>query len=264
MVLAQPRQFTWQLPERRGQLPRVVGGHAVSHVAVPWEVSLQRWRRTFQTYARFCGGSLIAARWSLTAARCVDDAATSGQGLRILHGATQRGTFATAARRTVEAVQVHPNWNPATMDNDIALLRLSAPITGARASNASLLPSSPARSRGFAFAGPCALVSGWGTRHSVAMVLQNQLQAVNVLIVNQAECPRAYPGGITANMNCTGLPEGGRDSCQGESGGPLVVRRLGDGRVSRGQGCAELGLHGVYARVSPYLDWIQATVCGNR
>ena len=106
---------------------------------------------------------------------------------------------------------VHPSWNPATIYNGIASLRPSEPITGARASYANLLPLSPAMSRRFAFAG--ALGNGWETRHSAAMVLQNQLRAVNVPFVNQAECRRACPGEITDGMICEDLRESVRDPC---------------------------------------------------
>ena len=121
----------------------------------------------------------------------------------------------------------------------------------------------------FAFAGACAVVSGWGALASDGGI-PDRLQAVNLPLVSEAECRQAYPGQITGGMICAGLPEGGRDSCQGDSGGPLVVRGLSErhwqlaGVVSWGAGCAEPGLYGVYARVATYLDWIQATVRQNQ
>ena len=264
-VEAQPRQFTCELPEGRGQLQRIVGGHGVPHSDVPWQVSLQFDGR------HFCGGSLIGARWVLTAAHCVDEVPPSGAGARLqaVYGVTNLGAAGTATRRAVDAVRVHPGWNPRSNDNDIALLRLSEPISGARASYANLLPASPTMSRRFAFTGACAAVSGWGTLESGGDISPD-LQAVNVPIVDQAECRRAYRGGITDGMICAGLREGGRDSCQGDSGGPLVVRGLSDrhwqlaGVVSFGAGCAEPGMYGVYARVSKYLDWIRGTIRRNQ
>ena len=153
----QRREFTCQLPEGRGQLERIVGGHGVRHSAVPWQVSLQLNGR------HFCGGSLIGARWVLPAAHCVDGEPHSGSGLRVVHGVTSLRSAGTAVRRSADAVRVHPGWNSANHDNDIAPLRLSEPIPGARASYANLLPPSPRMSRRFAFAGAYAAVSGWGT-----------------------------------------------------------------------------------------------------
>ena len=258
---AQPRQFACELPEGRGPLLRIVGGRNVQHSAVPWQVSLHKDGR------HDCGGSLIGARWVLTAAHCVDG--VSSARLRVVHGATSLSAAGTDAWRAVDGVHVHQGWNRATYDNDIALLRLSEPITGARASYANLLPASPKMSRRFAFSGACAAVSGWGSLELEGKP-SDWLQAVNVLIVSDQKCREAYPGKITDGMICAGYPEGGRDSCQGDSGGPLVVRGLSDrhwqlaGVVSWGDECAKAGKYGVYARVSEYLDWIRATVRENR
>ena len=265
-VQAQPREFTCQLPEGRGQLQRIVGGQSVRHADVPWQVSLQ-----FDG-GHFCGGSLIGARWVLTAAHCVDSFPPSGAGarLRVVHGATSLSASGTATRRAVDAVLVHQGWNPQkNMDNDIALLRLSEPITGARASYANLLPASLRMAFRFSFPGACAMVSGWGTLESGGSI-PDRLQAVNLPIVSREECQQAYPGDFTGGMMCAGLPEGGRDSCQGDSGGPLVVRGLSDrhwqlaGVVSWGAGCAEPGRYGVYAQVATYLGWITGTVRQNQ
>lgn len=120
-----------------------------------------------------------------------------------------------------------------------------------------------------AFTGACAAVSRWGTTKSGGES-PDRLQAVDVPIVSEEECQRAYAGEITAGMICAGSPEGGKDSCQGDSGGPLVVRGLSErhwqlaGVVSWGHGCAEPGKYGVCARVSRYLGWIKTTVRENQ
>lgn len=40
------------------------------------------------------------------------------------------------------------------------------------------------------------------------------LQCVDVNIMSEQVCHRAYPGIITSGMVCAGVPEGGKDSCQ--------------------------------------------------
>jgi len=64
---------------------------------------------------------------------------------------------------------------------------------------------------------------------------------------------------------------GGKDSCQGDSGGPLwknskeggKVRAIQLGVVSRGKGCANYNLPGIYTRVAKIYDWIKEIVKAN-
>lgn len=64
-------------------------------------------------------------------------------------------------------------------------------------------------------------------------------------------------------MICAGYPQGGKDSCQRDSGGPMVcaeptsgVKKL-VGVVSFGQGCGVPDFFGVYARVQYFRSWIE-------
>merc|ERR1711937_1085154 len=58
-----------------------------------------------------------------------------------------------------------------------------------------------------------------------------------------------------------------KDSCIGDSGGPLIRKGSGIDRdtlvglVSWGRECAEDGVPGVYSRISYFYDWIVETVC---
>lgn len=62
----------------------------------------------------------------------------------------------------------------------------------------------------------------------------------------------------------------GRDSCGGDSGGPLLLKgsSIDDdqlvGIVSWGISCANDDYPGVYSRISYYYDWIQSTICNER
>jgi trypsin len=63
-------------------------------------------------------------------------------------------------------------------------------------------------------------------------------------------------------MFCAGLAAGGKDSCSGDSGGPIINTSTGVliGVVSWGQGCAEAGFPGVYTRLGNYVTWINANL----
>ena len=110
-----------------------------------------------------------------------------------------------------------------------------------------------------------AVVIGWGATSEGAQTTP-QLMRVWVDVQDRATCEANYQEvipstDITDNMLCAGLPEGGQDSCQGDSGGFLGAP-VGNGRyvqlgiVSWGVGCARPNLFGVYTRVANYGDWI--------
>lgn len=64
---------------------------------------------------------------------------------------------------------------------------------------------------------------------------------------------------VTNDMVCAGLAEGGRDSCFGDSGGPLIDSRSRNliGIVSwGGLICAAVEQPGVYTRIDSLLSWI--------
>jgi len=69
-------------------------------------------------------------------------------------------------------------------------------------------------------------------------------------------------------MICAGYAEGGKDSCQGDSGSPLTC--LIDGRwtqagiTSWGFDCATPNHPGVYTRLACFTQWIQAKLRGYR
>jgi secreted trypsin-like serine protease len=100
------------------------------------------------------------------------------------------------------------------------------------------------------------------------------LMEVSVPTVSQQDCndSDSYDGKIDpSTMICAGFPQGGKDSCSGDSGGPLFIQGktanedIQVGIVSFGDasGCAEPDFPGVYTQVSTYVKWIQDTICQN-
>lgn len=69
---------------------------------------------------------------------------------------------------------------------------------------------------------------------------------------------------LTDNMFCAGVPEGGKDACDGDGGGTLVLKKDGvfwaTGIVSWGYDCGKPGRYGVYTQVSQYINWINKTM----
>ena len=95
-----------------------------------------------------------------------------------------------------------------------------------------------------------------------------------VPIVSDADCIAAYSDfddGVVGSIElCAGfLEEGGTDSCQDDSGGPLLRSSNGTvsgleqvGVVSWGAGCADAGFAGVYGDVYVERDFIDCIIDG--
>lgn len=82
------------------------------------------------------------------------------------------------------------------------------------------------------------------------------LRSVKIPISDREECNTDYEGLIGADMICAGYPEGGKSSCQGDSGGALVVNEAIVGVVSWAMGCAVANYPGVFANVAYLSDRI--------
>lgn len=227
---------------------RIVGGQATTIEQFPWQVSMQRFG------SHRCGGSLLSANRVLSAAHCSFNITTNL--LRIRAGSTL--SQSDGQLLDVSVIINHPFYDDETLDYDIAVLWLASSFNmeSPRLSAIRI----PCQYDGVAV-GAMAQVSGWGA------ICQNcpgssGLRYVSVPIVSNSECDAAYEGGITQRMICAGFPEGGRNACEGDSGGPLVVSGTLVGVVSWGEGCAQAGLPGVYARVSEFTNWIDTLVAG--
>lgn len=110
--------------------------------------------------------------------------------------------------------------------------------------------------------GSIATVTGWGFTHEGGN-LATQLQKLDVPVIDQSSCESFYKvenDVITERMFCAGFAEGMKDSCQADSGGPLVYNGKQIGIVSWGHGCARPEFPGVYANVAKLRSFIDGIV----
>ena len=141
--------------------PQIVGGNNTNISAVPWQVYLEV---TSNGSTFVCGGSILSSTWIATACHCVRINGAGAVGpnqVTVFAGITNITTERNSAQRpTVAAVIPHPSYGAtanARNDNDIALLRLSTPLTF----NANVQSIPYATNGNLTNPGTNALVSGW-------------------------------------------------------------------------------------------------------
>lgn len=235
---------------------KIVGGENALKGEISYIVSLRS-----KNNGHFCGGSLIAQDWVLTAAHCVRGGTVNEVWIGMLD---QKDTAGVEKIKPAKII-AHEKYSSSTMENDFALIKLSsnssfAPVAmnNVEISIDDSMDAAPIMS----------MTAGWGAVKESNYTLPNILQKVSVPLVSTNNCnvEEAYNGDIKDSMICAGYKTGGKDSCQGDSGGPLSVVDAETGVhtligvVSWGEGCARANKYGVYSKVSSGYEWIQTKI----
>ena len=111
-----------------------------------------------------------------------------------------------------------------------------------------------------------ATIAGWGKVNNQLTTTSKDLMMANIDILDHSYCKQAYSNYNDQKMLCAGTVLGERDSCNGDSGGPLQAvfpngRVYLMGLVSFGDAiCGKANTPGVYVRQSIYVGWINETI----
>jgi len=153
---------------------------------------------------------------------------------------------------------VHPGWRPLLIIDDMALIKLPYQVNFTDA----IQPICMAPATEPDHAGDILHVSGWGKPSDASAGISPVLREVEAPCITNNECALTYGATIRATNICIST-QGGKGSCNGDSGGPLsyvnggVYNQVGVVSFGSSLGC-EVGLPAGFSRVSAYADWISS------
>lgn len=221
--------------------------------------------KTLNEVEWLCGGSLISEKFVMSAAHC-GKTSIQGEPRWVKLGdlnITSNADDAKPAVYSIIKIHDHPLYNKNLHFHDISLFELNSTVTMnpyVRPACLSTSTTNPVGSKGS--------ITGWGLIGTVER-RSNHLLKASIFNVEDWRCINRFTsdGYNSTTMICAGDLQTGKDTCPGDSGGPLqsfgAVSCMWDifGITSYGHGiCGSNEEPSMYTKVVFYLDWIQSIV----
>uniref|UniRef100_A0A0P4WPP4 Peptidase S1 domain-containing protein n=1 Tax=Scylla olivacea TaxID=85551 RepID=A0A0P4WPP4_SCYOL len=243
-------------------LLKIAGGSIAIKHEFPWQAALLDKKKKL-----LCGAVVIRQEWVASASHCLQG--YKPHEITVVAGEHHLLKDEGVEQRVVgQKIFVHPQYVAVTEENDIGLIHLAQALRfDGKTVMPICMPTPDHLTDGYPHTS--CVVTGWGSEKEGGDK-SNVLLKVMVPLISDEKCRDCFlkeHRKVTDQMLCAGYPQGGKDSCQADSGGPLACRKEGNvyflaGLVSWGKGCAEPNLPGVYTEVAHYLSWMNAVING--
>jgi len=237
-----------------GSHEKIVGGVVALPHEFPWLVSLEYYGHYY------CGGALLSDRLVLTAAHCIQPHFP----VYVRLGDHDKYSDDPATELVGATPVLHPDYGRKgkSLGSDLAMLwlhkRVDIPAHQGRIAPI-CLPKVGSSSPSLVVAAGWGLTSEGGSQARI-------LQKADLITMSNEECFNstgyaAIPEYMDATMLCAQAQ--GKDSCSGDSGGPLITLDQGRSRwtlkgvISWGVGCGRAEYPGIYQRVFHNIQWIE-------
>ncbi|XP_075726317.1 anionic trypsin-2-like [Rhipicephalus microplus] len=239
-------------------LGRIVHGAKINRPQVPWIVYIviKYMNATNHSANIMCGGSIISPSFILTAAHCLNRKGRYPLSATIYYNATRRRE---GPRRKAALFIIHPWYD--RLANDIGLIKLQWPVSFDKFVHAVCLPT-----KYYKLVHRPSLVAGWGRTVEDGRS-SNDLLYITSVVLPYELCKATFNKSSLlkklSNVTVICTLSKFKDSCKGDSGGPLTTwRQKNDlsvqiGIVSFGIGCARPDKPGIYTRVATFVPWIR-------
>ncbi|XP_058981383.1 granzyme K-like [Musca domestica] len=248
----------------------IVGGKPVTRSGnwgipkYPYMVSLQEEfiipeRESY--FKHFCGGTLLNEKWILTAGHCLWRKNVNT--IFAIIGHENLTNINPLERLAVDKIEFI-SFQPGSLQNDIALLRLKHPYRSSLPPQFNFYGKLPHYGMKAYRKDPCKII-GFGAKHHAGLS-QDYLEEAEVYVISNKKCRHllGYVWAPQKGANTVCALGYGQDTCQGDSGGPLICKYDGIdyiyGIVSHGLTCGLIGIPSVYTVTGPYIEWIRLAI----
>ncbi len=232
---------------------RIVNGDKAAKYQFPWHVSIQNNKTNSEK--SYCGGSLIAPQFVLTAASCLKNVSTIQIDIGSIEFWNPNVTLQT------NQYQIYPEYNEEFKTHNIAVIRLPTIVEYNTNIRSILLPRISDVNE--TYESIEAYVSGFGVFEAGSSYLSGELRFARQTVISNDVCRQSFDSRLITNSALCGIGYNGsrQSTCYGDQGGAFASHidgawvQIGLSSFIHPSGCTGEAPAG-YTKIAPYLEWI--------